>query len=201
MAFKVKILNDNIIEKMKYHHIWTKKCPVPLSDLVLIELIHYDFHYQKTIGEIIVHKKVASSTVKIFKQLYDIKFPIHSVKLIDEFAGDDNLSMSMNNSSGFNYRKIENSDLISMHSYGLAIDINPVQNPYIINPGSDNEKIIPEKSNEFRDRSRQRLGMVEKIVHIFQNNEFSEWGGEWSAPVDYHHFQFPRKRLSEIITL
>ena len=87
-----------------------------------------------------------------------------------------------------------------MHSYGLAIDINPVQNPFImIDKTSNNIKVLPGQSVDFLNRHNKQEGMVEPIVEIFRKYGFSEWGGNWNTPIDYHHFQVPRKAVAELI--
>ena len=196
MNFSVNDLPAIVRESTIKQGAWKKDCPIKLNDLKLIKIIHYNFDLDIKNGEIMVHKNVADNVIEIFKKLFEIKFPIHSVKLINEFQGNDYASMEANNSSAFNFRNIPNSNLISMHSYGLAIDINPVQNPYILED-SGKEIVLPDIGRNFLDRKNHRPGMVtEEIVHIFANNGFSDWGGNWSK-ADYHHFQLPRDILSK----
>ena len=102
--------------------------------------------------------------------------------------------MQANNSSCFNFRKIDGSDLLSMHSYGLAIDINPVQNPFI-----QNGTILPLAGKEYLERELIRKGMVEPIINIFNKYGFTVWGGDWTTPRDYHHFQYPRDQIELLI--
>ncbi len=160
-----------------------------------MEVEHYDFSGNITIGQLIIFDELALPLLKIFEELFAMKFPIYSMRLIDEFDGDDELSMAANNSSCFNFRNIPGSSIISMHSYGAAIDINPVQNPFIIDDGVT---IFPKQGSEFLNRDNQRKGMVEPIVHIFKKHGF-EWGGDWNSPIDYHHFQMPRNKIEQLI--
>ncbi|MCP5369795.1 MAG: M15 family metallopeptidase [Rickettsiaceae bacterium] len=193
MQIEIKTLDQTLINEMKKYNIWSPECPVPLGDLNLINLLHYDFRGNIIRGQIIVHKKIAEITANIFQQLLKRKFPIHSVKLIQEFQGDDVLSMEANNSSAFNFRQIAGTSTISIHSYGLAIDINPVQNPYITHY-NNTVLIQPSISKDFLDRTHQKPGMVENIVELFVSHGFN-WGGHWKTIKDYHHFEFPLDQL------
>jgi D-alanyl-D-alanine carboxypeptidase len=184
MAFKIESIPPHIIQSMKNHNIWNESCPVKITDLSLATVSHYDFDGEIKEGQLVVHAKIVENVIKIFKQLYELKFEIHQIKLIDEYGGNDELSMQDNNSSCFNCRTIAGSKKLSIHSYGLAIDINPIQNPYI----SDGIVNSIQESN-FLDRNNQRPGMVEPIVHIFKENGFPIWGGNWKVPIDYQHFQ------------
>ncbi|NND35346.1 MAG: M15 family metallopeptidase, partial [Saprospiraceae bacterium] len=88
-----------------------------------------------------------------------------------------------------------NTDRWSSHAYGAAIDINPGQNPYVLNPDQSDFKVFPSGGERFLDRGNIRIGMVEPIVHIFKKHGFTEWGGEWESPLDYHHFQVDWERI------
>ena len=120
------------------------------DDLRYIELRHYDFDGDVKQGELIVNARVAQEVTEIFYALYQAKYPLESVVLVDDFGepGDDNLSMAANNTSGFNYRTVSGSSTLSRHSYGAAIDVNPMLNPYI-----DGERIVPENGIQYADRS------------------------------------------------
>ena len=106
MNFQINTLDQNVIDQMKEHNIWSDECPVPLNDLRVVTVTHYNFDAKIITGEIMVHKNIAEKVVNIFQELFDRKFAIHSLKLIQEFEGNDILSMEANNSSAFNFRKI-----------------------------------------------------------------------------------------------
>ena len=164
------------------------KTPQNKSDLNLLHFANFAA----------ISEALNSSTV--FEELLKIKFPIKKISLIDNYNGDDQLSMSDNNSSCFNYRKITNSKIISMHSYGLAIDINPVQNPYIFDSKVENMlEIWPDEGKLYLNRTNRRAGMVEPIVTLFAYYGFTVWGGSWNEPLDYHHFQIDRLHLSDFL--
>ncbi len=184
---------------MQHKGVWKSDCPVVLARLKLVEISHLNFEGNIQSGQIIVLDKLAQSVLGIFEELMIIKFPIHSVHLIDKYEGDDDQSMAANNSSSFNFRTITGSNQFSMHAYGLAIDINPVQNPYILIKEDGHVQVHPKSGVDFLNRSNMRPGMVEPLVPIFKKHGFSEWGGNWNKPIDYHHFQVPRSRVNELI--
>ena len=131
---------------------------------------------------------LAEEVVTIFSKLWDVRFPIHSIRPMTEFAGDDGLSMAANNSSCFNARRIVGTERLSLHSYGAAIDINPVQNPVI----RDGE-VRPAAGAAYQDRSNARPGMILEggpALDIFLDAGWL-WGGHWENPLDYHHFYRP----------
>ncbi len=194
MKFEIKNVPKNIRVSMMQKGIWSSECPIPISKLRLLYLSYYNFENQMVIGRMIVLDSIAESVISIFKELFMIKFPIHQIDLIDKYNGDDELSMSANNSSCFNFRKIEGSKLLSMHSYGLAIDVNPVQNPFV-----KDEKILPSEGSKYLNRENNKNGMVESVISIFYKHGFTVWGGNWETPIDYHHFQVPRDRVTDLI--
>ena len=199
MHFNIKEIPSTIVKQMKHKNVWQSDCPVSIKQLRLVEISHLNFEGNTQSGEIIVLDKLAPSVLKIFQELMIIKFPIHSAYLIDKYDGDDEKSMVANNSSSFNFRKIAGSTKLSMHAYGLAIDINPVQNPYIEIKNDGFAQVHPKSGIDFLNRSNLRPGMVESIVPIFKKYGFSEWGGNWNKPIDYHHFQIPQSQVNELI--
>lgn len=146
----------------------------------------WNFEDQPQLGEIIVCDAIAEEVTEIFNELYEARFPIEKMKLIEVYEGSDLLSMGDNNTSAFNYRMIAGTNRLSNHSFGLAIDINPRQNPYI--KGS---LILPEDSKEFINRSDIKKGMIVKDNPC--HNAFLSrgwiWGGDWLDKKDYHHFE------------
>jgi len=186
-------LPKNIRQSMIEKKIWSEDCPIKLEDLRLVQVQHYDFFENIKEGALVVHKSKAQDVLKIFEKLYAIKFPIQQVRLIDEYDGDDERSMADNNSSCFNFRKIAGSDQVSIHGYGLAIDINPVQNPMInFHDDYGSVSVSPKEGMKYLNRTNNRPGMVEPVIEIFKTHGFDIWGGSWNTPVDYHHFQVQR---------
>lgn len=200
MIFKILEIPNVIESSMKSNNVWDEECPISIDKLRLLEITHIDFNGKLRSGQIIVHNKIANNVITIFKELLALKFPLHKVCLMDQYEGDDELSMKDNNSSAFVFRNIPGSDTISMHSYGLAVDINPLQNPYIsISVKNNKFTVHPQEGGMFLNRRNMRPGMVEPIVQIFKANGLSVWGGEWNRPIDYHHFQVPSDKLSEFM--
>ncbi len=179
--------------------VWTADCPVSLNRLSLVQFEHHDFHH--TIhydGSFIVFDVLAPHVENIMRHLFLQRFPIHSAKRIELFNGSDEASMSVNNSSAFNFRTIAGTTRVSLHGYGAAIDINPIQNPCLCNPkvagdkGYSTVEVWPAEGTAYLNRANQRPGMIESIVSVFAENGFREWGGSWDHKPDYHHFQVTR---------
>lgn len=190
------------IEKMQKCGVWLEDCPIHYSRLRLINFKHYDFENNIKDGSIVVLDVASESTVSIFHELFKKHFPIKKAVPIEEYKGSDDDSMFDNNTSCFNYRKIEGSSDYSIHSYGLAIDVNPVQNPFIIiNTNTSELKLYPKNSWGYINRRLVKEGMVEDIVSLFAKHQFKVWGGDWTEPIDYHHFQVPRKIAEKIANL
>ena len=191
--FTITTLPEDLRDSMCHHGVWKKECPVTLERLQLVTISYWDFMGQEQHhGRIVVLDVVASRVLKIFQALHAHHFPIAKIEPIDHYGGSDDQSMAANNTSGFNYRRITGSSRLSLHAYGLAIDVNPVQNPYLTwtkNIPSGYIQVAPIAGNHFLNRRHIRPGMVEPILHIFKENGFKEWGGEWNTTLDWHHFQ------------
>lgn len=171
---------------------YKKGAKISLDSLRYLNMRYVDFDGNVQDGEMIVNKKIARRTLKVFYRLYKMKYPIEKMKLIDEYGADDEKSMADNNTSAFNYRKVANSTKLSNHSLGLAIDINPRINPYITSYG-----IAPANSNVYRIREvskckgKYRDYMIhkgDKVYKIFKKYGFT-WGGDWKHSKDYQHFE------------
>jgi D-alanyl-D-alanine carboxypeptidase len=160
-------------------------CPVSPSQLRLLRVSHWDFRGRMHVGELVVHAREAQDVVSVFRRLYAARFPIRRLRLVDVYGGDDDRSMAADNTSGFNCRRVEGSSSWSAHAYGVAIDVNPVENPYILN-----SRVSPPASRRYLDRTRARPGMAVRgnvLVRAFASIGWS-WGGRWTNPVDYQHF-------------
>jgi hypothetical protein len=213
-SFSKSNLDSKLRQDLIKKKIWSSQCPVALDRLNLLKVSYIDFdgkeHHD---GKLMVFDVVADHVLAIFKTLYQQKFPIASINLINDYNGDDKASMAENNSSAFNCRTIGNSKLSSIHSYGLAIDVNPQQNPYLITQyefGKVTIPIEPALGMEYINRANIRAGMVETVidtnsketvVDIFRKHGFTIWGGKWDNPIDWHHFQLTREQSEMIIRL
>ncbi|HBP38348.1 MAG TPA: hypothetical protein DD640_06345 [Clostridiales bacterium] len=162
-------------------------CKITYDDLRYIRLLHYDFAGDVHEGELIVNARLADEVMAIFYELYLARYRLASVILVDEFgeAANDDLSMAANNTSAFNYRYVSGTTTLSRHSYGAAIDINPLYNPYIVG-----DKVSPENAAAYVDRTQDFPGKIDHddlCYQLFIEHGWS-WGGDWSGDKDYQHF-------------
>jgi len=145
-------------QQMRLKKSWRDGCPVPISELSYLVLGYWGFDGKTHLGELVLHRKLALETVKVFGELYALRFPIDKMELIERYDGDDERSMAANNTSAFNCRYVSaRPGVFSNHSYGTAIDINPVQNPYMV-PESDALKALGWSGAEAKARFLERLG-------------------------------------------
>ena len=165
---------------------WRPGCPVPLDELRLITLSHWGFDGRAVPGELVVAAEYADRIVSVFRRLFEERFPIESMRLVDEFGGDDDRSMAANNTSGFNCRPATGSNRWSEHAYGRAIDINPIQNPYVTRSGA----VLPPAGAAHTSRDAATPGLIAHdgpVVDAFHEIGWI-WGGNWSSGKDYQHF-------------
>lgn len=170
---------------------------VEASDLRYLIVPHHDGHGNVCLGEIIVNRHVADKVAAVFGELFKLKYPIERMELIDNYNADDEASMTANNTSGFCYRAVGGSKTLSAHALGLAVDINPLYNPYV---KKRNGKMIvqPKAAAPYIDRSKRRSlyqisGADDPAVLVFKRHGFV-WGGDWHTLKDYQHFEYPRAR-------
>ena len=160
--------------------------PFGYDYLAYLTVTHVNFDGESILGRLIVAADIAYEVLDIFREIYEGGFPIHSIKLIDYFGASDYLSMAANNSHAFNFRYIAGTSIVSRHGFGVAIDINPVQNPYI-----RGETVWPAAGAAYLDRSYIRPGMIvpgDVVYNAFISRGWT-WGGHWTLPRDYHHFE------------
>jgi len=184
-VFQVHPISDKILSKI-YGHSWKEGCPVKIDNLRYLEVTYWGFDDKPHIGELIVNEKIADEVKDIFNELYFGKYPIDKIKLIDDYNANDDEAMLDNNTSAFCYRVKPNSAELSVHSFGMSIDINPVQNPYI--KGS---VILPSIGHDFLDRTSIKKGMIAKddlCYKAFTSRGWT-WGGDWKTLKDYQHFE------------
>ncbi len=178
-------LDDTVFVRMR-NCSWRDHPACPAREaLRYLRISHHNFDGSVGQGELIVAAAIATPTVTLFARLWRLGFPIASMRLVDDFAGSDDASMAANNSSAFNFRTVAGTDILSMHAVGMAIDINPVQNPWIRQP----HPIAPPAGLGFSQRSDLRPGMIVRpgpVVAAFDELGW-EWGGDWRHASDYHH--------------
>jgi hypothetical protein len=165
---------------------WRPGCPVHIDNLRLIRTTFWDFTGKRETGSIVVHKGESGEIVRVFRRLYRHKFKIRRMQLIDRYDASDHASMNADNTSGFNCRYIAGTSNWSQHAYGRAIDINPIENPYVTSSGH----VSPPAGAPYANRSRHDKGMVHRGDHAYRAfaQEDWKWGGDWSGTKDYQHF-------------
>jgi D-alanyl-D-alanine carboxypeptidase len=167
---------------------WRRGCPVQPGDLRMISMTYWGFDGGPHTGELVINKSVADQVVSVFKKLYGQRFPIRRMQPVDVYKGSDDASMKADNTSGFNCRRVGTSGSWSQHAYGLAIDINTRENPYIHPyPGGTLE---PPNAKDYVRRPLDRPGVInpgDNVVRAFKKIGWG-WGGSWSTEKDYQHF-------------
>lgn len=161
---------------------------ISYDDLRAVNIKYYGFDDKvHEDGVLIVNKDIAEEVGDIFEELLEKKYPIQRITMIDDYNADDDKSMKANNTSAFCYREIAGTDVLSNHSFGRAIDVNPLQNPQVTSKG----KISPEEGRPYVDRSVNRKGMIQKgddCYNAFVSRGWT-WGGDWNSTKDYQHFE------------
>uniref|UniRef100_I5AX10 Peptidase M15C domain-containing protein n=1 Tax=Eubacterium cellulosolvens (strain ATCC 43171 / JCM 9499 / 6) TaxID=633697 RepID=I5AX10_EUBC6 len=188
-GFSIENISDELFDRMKGKS-FKENCTTPREDLRYLRVLHKNLEGETKCGELVCHKVVAEDLIDIFRKLYEASYPIEQIRLIDDFDGDDELSMSKNNCSSFNFRKISFTDLLSNHSYGLAVDINPLYNPYIQTVNGELH-VEPANSVPYTDRSKAWPYKIERgdlCFRLFEEHGFT-WGGDWTESKDYQHFE------------
>jgi D-alanyl-D-alanine carboxypeptidase len=165
---------------------WHPGCPVAMRDLRLLRVTHWSFRGQRVWGKLVIHRAYAHKLKRVFSKLYDTRFKIRRIQLVDRYDAVDMRSMRNDNTSAFNCR-YRNGECCtwSMHAFGKAIDINPVENPYVGSWG-----VSPPNGAKYMDRSDRRKGMIFKhdpVWTAFRRIGWP-WGGTWSGSKDYQHF-------------
>jgi D-alanyl-D-alanine carboxypeptidase len=167
---------------------WRPGCPVALSDLRLLRIGYWGFDRRPHVGRMIVAASAVDPVRRAFEELFGERFPIRRMRLIDDYDGSDHASIEADNTSAFNCRKATGSSRFSEHAYGRAIDVNPIENPYVYPDGTT----VHRASRPYLDRSRHRRGMAYRggvLVRAFTRVGWS-WGGDWRPPsaTDFQHF-------------
>lgn len=192
-GFYYEPLTDLVKERITGISYPESGCTVPYEDLSYVGLLYFDFEGQPQNGELICNKAIAQDMAEIFYELYRNEYQIEHVRLIDAYGGDDTASMADNNTSCFNYRVVDGTTNLSKHAYGLAIDVNPFYNPYVVfNKNGDGETYIsPPGSEIYADRSQNFAYKIDEndlCYRLFTEHGFT-WGGNWNNTKDYQHFQ------------
>lgn len=165
----------------------TEDATVSFDELSYLTISHVDYNGKTQQGEMIVNAKLADEVLDIFRDIYNAKFPIEKIKLIDEYGASDHKSMVDNNSSAFCYRTIAGTSKVSNHGLGVAIDINPFYNPHVL---KSKGTVNPPEASKYADRTLNAKGMIKKNDAVYKafTSRGWKWGGNWNNP-DYQHFE------------
>jgi D-alanyl-D-alanine carboxypeptidase-like protein len=168
-------------------HSWHAGCPVAPAQLRRLRLTYWGFDRRAHTGTLIVNVRAVSPLTRVFSRLYAARFPIRRMRPVDAYGGSDEGSLEADNTAAFNcrYAVASGPKRWSVHAYGLAIDVNPVENPYL-----EGGRVHPRAGRAYLDRSRHRRGMAVRggvLVDAFASVAWP-WGGRWSGSPDYQHF-------------
>jgi hypothetical protein len=168
-------------------HSWHRGCPVAPAQLRRLRLRYWGFDRQAHLGTLVVNARAVTPLVRVFARLYSARFPIRRMRPIDAYGGSDERSLNADNTTAFNCRRAVASGpkRWSVHAYGLAIDVNPVENPYL-----EGGRVHPRAGRAYLNRSRIRRGMAVRgrlLVRSFASVGW-RWGGRWTGTPDYQHF-------------
>ena len=164
---------------------WRPGCPVHLRDLRLLTVSHWRFDGRSRQGRLVVHRDVARELLAVFRDLHAARFPIRRMVPVDAYGGSDFRSIEADNTSAFNCRYVEGTGRWSEHAYGRALDVNPIENPFVSGGRTSHPASVP-----YLDRSRRRPGMAVEggaLVRAFDAIGWG-WGGRWTSVSDYQHF-------------
>jgi hypothetical protein len=164
---------------------WHRGCPVGFGELRLLRVTHWGFDDEVHRGRLVVNRDSAGPMLRTMRELYRLRFPIRRMRLVDAYGADDHRSMAADNTSAFNCRFVSGTTLWSEHAYGHAIDVNPIENPYVTADGY----VSPPAGAPYMDRSQQAKGLIHPkgpVVAAFRGNGWDWLGRSW--PRDYQHF-------------
>ena len=198
-------VSEGLCSDMRSHHVLRSNSQISCDRLRLVRFAYIGFDGRlHDDGEVVVLDAVAGHAARIFAALRDRRFPIAKARLMNQYEADDDASMAANNTSAFNDRDIAGGKRISLHAFGLAIDVNPIQNPSITRSGNL-LKVQPAAGFDYVNRSNMRPGkptrpgMAEAVVDVFAEEGFPIWGGYWDEPIDYQHFEVGRKLAERLV--
>jgi Bacterial capsule synthesis protein PGA_cap/D-alanyl-D-alanine carboxypeptidase len=182
-------IGPRLRERMRFSY--RPGCPVPLVNLRYLRMTYRGFDGFAHTGELVVGEQYAADVICVFRRLYDARWPIRRMRLVDDYRGDDERSMAANNTSGFNCRTVAGTDTWSAHAYGAAVDINPVQNPYLtraaVHRPAAARYVDLDRSSAAEDLPVGAIREGDVVVRAFAQIGW-DWGGHWPGPHDYQHF-------------
>lgn len=162
------------------------------ADLRYLKLLHWDYDNQTHKGELVCNRLIADKLIAIFRELYNAHYPIQRIRLADDYDADDERQMQDNNTSCFCYRNVPDTKKLSYHARGLAIDINPLYNPYVRYRKDGSQIVNPANGKPYADRTkdyRYKIKAGDLCHQLFLKHGFT-WGGSWRSMKDYQHFEY-----------
>ena len=189
-VFIAREIPDSIWARMQGRS-YPQECRIARSELRYLELSFVDFDGREHVGQMVCNKQIANDLLYVFRQLYEARYPIASMRLIDDYEADDSRSMASNNTSCFCYRRVAGSKSLSKHSRGMAVDINPLYNPCLYVKSG---RVLPPEGNKYAHNRDKRKDIPSKIdatdlcYRLFVSRGF-RWGGTWRTIKDYQHFE------------
>lgn len=183
-------VSDSIWNRMQGHS-YPEGCTIARNQLRYLRLSYCDFEGNEHIGQMVCNQLISDDLLYIFRKLYEARYPIASIRLIDDYDANDSLSMAANNTSSFCYRMVHGSQKLSKHSRGMAVDVNPLYNPCVyVRSG----KVLPTEGKPYAYQRTTRKDIPGKIdttdlcYRLFTQRGF-RWGGTWRSLKDYQHFE------------
>ena len=153
------------------------------DELDWIRLAYRGFDGRRHSGELLAHEDVSADLVAVFRKLWNARFPIEEMRITTKRELDLEPTGDGNNTGAFVCRPTRGGESFSEHAYGLAVDVNPFQNPY-----RRGEVVIPELASAYLDRQEKRPGMIEDGGPVVAAFDAIGWGGRWRSLTDLHHF-------------
>lgn len=188
--FCVEEIGNEVFERMKGKS-FSNSCTTPRENLRYLRVLHYNKEGRLQRGEMVCNKAIAADLLDIFRKLYEAKYCIERMVLVDDYDAKDEASMTANNSSCFNFRFINGTKLISKHGQGMAVDINPLYNPCYNTKNGFCEPAAGKPYAKNRKNKKKNPMLINKsdlCYKLFVQHGF-KWGGDWLVKKDYQHFE------------
>ena len=172
-------------------------------ELRYIKALHWDIDGNIHLGEMVCHSTIAHELTDILRQLFDARYPIQQMRLPDIYEANDELQMSHNNSSCFCYRNIGKSQTLSKHARGLAVDLNPLYNPYVRKRANGSYDVRPKSARPYTNRNKPFSYKIERndLAHKLFTTHGYQWGGAWRSLKDYQHFEKADAHIQKSVIL
>jgi len=193
-CFKAEEISDKVFARM-WKRSFKDNCTIPRASLRYLKVLHYTLDGKIQLGEMVCNKAIAADLIDIFRQLYESKYPIERMVLVDNYGANDEPSMEDNNTSCFNFRSVTGGRKLSNHSKGLAIDVNPLYNPYVKVRADGTLNVKPKGGRPYANRKKAfkyKIDRSDLCYKLFKQHGFV-WGGGWARVKDYQHFEKPMK--------